>query len=119
MGVGRLELTPHPSTGELWWAAPDPVVGREQSGRRPVLVISNARYHQAVTTLAVTVPVTSVDRRWPNHVRIPRGAGLPQDSFAMTEQVRTISRRRLVERIGVVGDDVLGQVLGWVRDWIA
>ncbi|WP_247595357.1 type II toxin-antitoxin system PemK/MazF family toxin [Actinomyces procaprae] len=52
-------------------------------------------------------------------MRISRGAGLPQDSFAMTEQVRTISRRRLVERIGVVGDDVLGQVLGWVRDWIA
>lgn len=114
-----MELTPHPSTGELWWAAPDPPVGREQSGRRPVLVISNALYHHAVTTLVVAVSVTSVDRRWPNHVRIPRGAGLPQDSFAMTEQVRTISRKRLVERIGVVGDDVLGQVLGWVRDWMA
>ncbi|WP_247595358.1 type II toxin-antitoxin system PemK/MazF family toxin [Actinomyces procaprae] len=54
MGVGRVELTPQPLTGELWWAAPDPVVGREQSGRRPVLVLSGARYHHAVTTLAVT-----------------------------------------------------------------
>ena len=63
-----MELTPQPRTGELWWAAPDPSVGRERAGRRPVLVISNARYHDAVTMLVVTVPVTSVDRHWPNHV---------------------------------------------------
>lgn len=110
---------PHPRTGELWWAAPDPSVGREQAGRRPVLVISNARYHEAVTTLVVTVPVTSVERRWPNHVRICSSSGLPHDSFAMTEQVRTISRTRLVERIGAVESSVMGEVLSWVRDWLA
>jgi len=84
-----------------------------------VLVISNARYHDAVTMLVVTVPVTSVDRHWPNHVRIPGGADLPRDSFAMTEQVRTISRARFVGRIGAVEADVLADVLRWVRDWIA
>ena len=102
----------------LWWAAPDSSVEREQAGRRPVLVISNARYHDAVTMLVVTVPVTSVDRHWPNHVRIPGGADLPRDSFAMTEQVRTISRARLVGRIGAVEADALADVLRWVRDWI-
>lgn len=113
-----MELTPQPRTGELWWAAPDPSAGRERAGRRPVLVISNARYHDAVTMLVVTVPVTSVDRHWPNHVRIPGGADLPRDSFAMTEQVRTISRARLVGRIGAVEADALADVLRWVRDWI-
>ncbi|MBF0697006.1 type II toxin-antitoxin system PemK/MazF family toxin [Actinomyces bowdenii] len=94
-------------------------MGREQAGRRPVLIVSNARYHEAVTTLVITVPITSVDRRWPNHVRIPGGAGLLSDSFAMTEQVRTISRRRLLERIGAVDSAVLDDVLRWVRDWTA
>ncbi|AYD88930.1 type II toxin-antitoxin system PemK/MazF family toxin [Actinomyces lilanjuaniae] len=110
---------PQPRTGELWWAAPDSSVGREQAGRRPVLVISGAHYHEAVTTLVVTVPVTSIDRGWPNHVRIPRGGRLPQDSFAMTEQVRTISRKRLVERIGIVERSIVEEALRWVRDWLA
>lgn len=52
-------------------------------------------------------------------MRIPGGAGLLSDSFAMTEQVRTISRRRLLERIGAVDSAVLDDVLRWVRDWTA
>ena len=49
----------------------------------------------------------------------PVYAGLSRDSFAMTEQVRTISRARLVGRIGAVEADALADVLRWVRDWIA
>lgn len=114
-----MELTSVPRTGELWWAAPDPVVGREQSGRRPVLIVSNERYHQAVTMLVVAVPVTSVDRRWANHVRVLGVPALKRESFAMTEQVRTISRSRLLERIGAVDPQTLEEVLAWVRAWTA
>lgn len=58
-----------PHTGEMWWAAPDPSVGRAQAGRRSVLIVSNFRYYEAATTFVVTVPITSVDHRWPNHMR--------------------------------------------------
>ena len=111
-----MELAVPVEPGEVWWALPDPVVGREQSGRRPVLIVSNERFHTAVTTLLV--PVTTKDRGWPNHVELNAGAGVEQRSFAMTEQVRTISRQRLTKKIGVVEGSVLRDVREWLLDYI-
>lgn len=108
-----MDLTP----GDVWWAAPDSSVGREQRGRRPVVVVSGASYLEAVTTLVVTVPVTTTDRGWPNHVPLELDQGTPSaPSFAMTEQVRTISRERLAERIGRVSPDCLERMRTWIRD---
>ena len=50
------------------WVAPDPAVGHEQAGRRPAVVVCGTDYLNTVETLAIVVPVTSVDRAWPNHV---------------------------------------------------
>ncbi|SYZ34461.1 toxin MazF [Propionibacterium australiense] len=50
------------AAGQVHWARPDPGVGREQTGRRPVVVVSGDPYHEIATTLVITVPVTSVDR---------------------------------------------------------
>ncbi len=112
-----MDMTPRPITGEIWWAQPDSTVGREQFGRRPVLIVSNEQYHQVVTTLVITVPLTTTDRGWSNHVRVcPEGLG--RASFAMTEQVRTISRQRLVERIGRVDSQTMAEVRMWISDWI-
>ena len=113
-----MELAVPVEPGEVWWALPDPVVGREQSGRRPVLIVSNERFHTAVTTLVIAVPVTTKDRGWPNHVELNAGAGVEQRSFAMTEQVRTISRQRLTKKIGVVEGSVLRDVREWLLDYI-
>ncbi|OLL12771.1 growth inhibitor PemK [Actinomyces oris] len=118
MGVGSMELAAPVEPGEVWWALPDPAVGREQSGRRPVLIVSNERFHRTVTTLVVVVPVTTKDRRWPNHVELNAGVGMEQRSFAMTEQVRTISRQRLTKKIGVVERAVLRNVHEWLVDYI-
>ncbi|WP_421084345.1 type II toxin-antitoxin system PemK/MazF family toxin [Rothia nasimurium] len=104
--------------GELWWAKPDATVGREQSGRRPVLIISNPFYNRLVDTLAIAVPLTSQERGWSNHVLVPPGCGLGKDSWAMTEQVRTISRRRLAARIGAVDATTLAEVRRWVKDFL-
>ena len=104
--------------GDVWWALPDPAVGREQSGRRPVLIVSDERFHRTVTLLVVVVPVTTKDRGWPNHVELNAGAGMEQRSFAMTEQVRTISRLRLTKKIGVVEGSVLRDVCEWLVDYI-
>ena len=113
-----MELAAPVEPGEVWWALPDPAVGREQSGRRPVLIVSNERFHRTVTTLVVVVPVTTKDRRWPNHVELNAGVGMEQRSFAMTEQVRTISRQRLTKKIGIVGESVLRDVREWLLDYI-
>ena len=72
----------------------------------------------SVTALVVVVPVTTKDRGWPNHVELNAGAGMKQRSFAMTEQVRAISRQRLTKKIGVVEESVLRNVREWLVDYI-
>jgi mRNA interferase MazF len=108
-----LELAP----GDLVWVAPDATVGREQSGRRPAVVVASVDYLATVDMLAIVVPVTSVDRGWPNHVPIT-GSLLPQPSWAMTEQVRTISRERVVDRAGRVPPETLVAIRVWIRDFL-
>lgn len=103
--------------GDLVWVAPDVAVGREQAGRRPALIVASADYLQTVDSLAIVVPITSVDRGWPNHVPIPAQL-LPQASWAMTEQVRTISRRRIVDEAGRVDGETLAAARVCVRDFL-
>lgn len=105
------------SPGDVVWAAPDAAVGREQSSRRPALVISGADYLAAVDTLAIVVPLTTVDRAWPNHVEVT-GDALPQTTWAMTEQVRTISRERIVGTMARADAVTLAAVRAWVRDFL-
>jgi len=103
--------------GSVVWAWLDPHVGREQTGRRPVVVVSSAGYINVVTTLLIVVPVSRNDRGWPNHVRLDGVPELPE-SFAMTEQPRTISRRRLGETIGQVDDHCLSEIKRWLGDFL-
>lgn len=103
--------------GEVIWVAPEIAVGREQGGRRPALVVAGAAYLEAVDTLAPVVPITSVDRGWPNHVEVV-GSELEQRSWAMSEQVRTISRERIVGRAGRADPVTLAAVRGWLADFL-
>lgn len=106
--------TPAPDLvpGALCWAWLDPTVGREQGGRRPVVVVSSHEYLTVVDTLAMVVPVTRTDRGWDNHIKVSVGA---VSGWAMTEQVRTLSRQRIAEVVGVVDT----AAFGWIRTWIA
>jgi len=86
----------------------DPVRGSEQSGRRPVLVISRERINQLLNVVNV-VPLTSVKspsrRIYPNEVLLPAGtANIPQDSIALCYQIRTLDKSRLVKRLGEISD---------------
>lgn len=105
------------SPGDIVWVAPEIAVGREQAGRRPALVIAGTDYLTTVDTLAVVVPLSSVDRGWPNHVPIAGGT-LPRSSWAMTEQIRTVSRERIVNRAGRADAETLRAVRVWVRDFL-
>ncbi|MBS1883434.1 MAG: type II toxin-antitoxin system PemK/MazF family toxin [Actinobacteria bacterium] len=103
---------------DVIWVAPEIAVGRDQVGRQPALVVAGAGYLASVDTLALVVPITSVDRGWPNHVEVI-GAELGRRSWAMSEQVRTISRARLVGRAGRADDATLAAVRGWLADLLA
>lgn len=94
----------------VWMVDLDPVVGSEQAGRRPLVVVSRESAN-TVLPVVTAVPVTSrkAGRRiYPNEALLPRGsAGLSQESVAMAHQVRTVSKRRLVCRLGLLEDPAL------------
>lgn len=94
---------------ELYWADLEPVTGSEQGGqRRPVLVVSNDGFNAAfevVTVLSLTSAAGKRRRVYPFEVFLPeRLAGNAADSIVMPQQVRTISKMRLIERIGALRD---------------
>ncbi len=90
--------------GEIYYADLSPVVGSEQGGVRPVLVVQNDignKYSPTVIICAVTSKLTKA--KLPTHVELKSGeAGLMKDSVALLEQVRTIDKKRLQERIGAL-----------------
>ena len=98
--------------GEIWNADLDPTRGREQAGRRPVLVVSTDRFNESPADLVVIVPITSKAKGIPWHVAIPpdRGTGLRTESHVMVEAVRCISRERLIKRLGEVTGSTLSAI---------
>lgn len=100
------------------WASLAPVRGQKQGGHRPVVVVASQRYLETLTELAMILPVTTVDRGWPNHVSLTGRVGLAEPSWAMTEQVRTISRTRLTSISGHVDDRCLRDIRVWLSDFL-
>ena len=90
----------------------DPVVGSEQGGVRPVLIIQNDKGNQSGTTVIVAALTARPKKpRQPTHVAVPRGTGgLEKDSTVLLEQVRTIEQTRLLRFLGEVPADVMRRV---------
>ena len=85
----------------------DPVVGSEQAGRRPVIVVSRESAN-AVLPVVSALPLTTRKkgrRVYPNEALLPKGAGgLARESIAMAHQLRTLSKKRLGKTIGRIDD---------------
>jgi mRNA interferase MazF len=97
--------------GEVYLGDPDPVVGHEQGGRRPLLVVSIEPMNSSPARLAIAVPLTTTDRRNKLHVRVdPPEGGLKRSSFAMPEMVRSVSVTRLQRRLGRTSMDTVETV---------
>ncbi|SDQ35452.1 type II toxin-antitoxin system PemK/MazF family toxin [Quadrisphaera sp. DSM 44207] len=105
--------------GSVLWASLDTGSGHEQAGRRPVVVVASNDYLETVTTLAIVVPVTTVDRGWPNHVPLRGPTGLRRPSWAMTEQPRTIDRARVRTVAGEVDAETEAAIDVYLRDFLA
>lgn len=97
--------------GELYYADLSPVVGSEQGGVRPVLIVQNDvgnRHSPTVIVAALTSKSTKADL--PTHVQVPKDvSGLKCDSTILMEQIRTIDRGRLKEYIGCLESDQMYQ----------
>lgn len=110
-----------PKQGEIWLFDPDPVKGNEVGKKvRPALVISSNLLNDGSSGLVIVLPITSKDKKIPTHIKIesPEG-GVNRESFAMCEQIRSISKDRLVKRLGTVKSRIiLQEVNSWLNDLI-
>lgn len=90
----------------------NPVVGTEQAGQRPAVVVQIDRAN-AVSPHTIIVPFTTKIRRalLPSHVLVPAGTGgLTQDSVLLCEQIRVIDKRRIIRVIGHLDDAHMQQI---------
>ncbi len=98
--------------GELYYADLSPVVGSEQGGVRPVLVIQNDvgnKYSPTIIAAAITSQLQKA--KLPTHIPINSSdSGLPKNSIVLLEQLRTLDKKRLREKIGVLDEDVMKNV---------
>ena len=98
--------------GEIYYADLSPVVGSEQGGIRPVLVVQNDignKYSPTVIAAAITSQLDKA--RLPTHIDVYADRyGLAKDSVVLLEQIRTIDKRRLKEKMGHLDDAVMQKV---------
>jgi len=98
--------------GEIWFANLDPVKGSEQSGSRPVVIVSGDTLNDTLP-IVIVVPITSKVKSYPTCVILSASkvSGLRKDSEAMTFQIRALSKKRLTKRIGRIGGEELRGIL--------
>ena len=98
--------------GDIYYANLNPVIGSEQGGTRPVLIISNDVGNKHSPTVIVA-PITSrinTKAKLPTHTLISNFEGLDKNSIILLEQVRTIDKQRLEQYLGMVPDDMVARV---------
>lgn len=95
--------------GELYYADLSPVVGSEQGGIRPVLILQNDKTNQNSTTTIVAAMTSQIKNNLRTHVKVS-GHGLKKESPILLEQIRTIDKVRLMQYIGRLGDNDMKKI---------
>ena len=97
--------------GDIFYADLHPVVGSEQDGIRPVLVIQNNIGNKYSPTVIVIPITTKIKSNLPTHIPIKKEiTGLSKNSIILVEQLRTIDKRRIIKKIGKVDKTILLKV---------
>ena len=96
--------------GEVYWVDLDPIVGSEQGGIRPVVVVQNDIGNKFSTTTIAAV--TTKDKRpdMPTHIHLDGTVEPLMDSVVLLEQIRTIDKQRLIKYIGKLSDTAMKQI---------
>jgi mRNA interferase MazF len=104
-----------PHRGEIWLLDFGDPLGHEQAGRRPAVVVSTDPLNEGPAGIVVVVPTTTTHRGLPSHVELdPATSGFSEISYAKCEDIKSVSDRRLITRLGRVGPDpmdAIGRIL--------
>ena len=105
-----------PSRGDVWFVNFDPILGREQAGTRPALVLSVDKFNHGPAGLVVVLPITSKNKGQPLHVAVsPPEGGLSLPSFVKIDDIRSVSKQRCKQFLGEVSALTMAEVEKRVR----
>lgn len=98
--------------GDIFYADLSPVVGSEQGGLRPVLIVQNDVGNKfSPTVIAAAITSQQAKSNLPTHIRIDaRDCGLSKDSIVLLEQIRTIDKQRLKEKMGALDNPTMNGI---------
>ncbi|MEG2421706.1 MAG: type II toxin-antitoxin system PemK/MazF family toxin [Oscillospiraceae bacterium] len=98
--------------GDIFYADLSPVVGSEQGGVRPVLIVQNDTGNRhSPTVIAAAITSQTGKARLPTHIELLANQyGLPKESVVLLEQIRTLDKKRLREKMGRLDEDLMGKV---------
>jgi mRNA interferase MazF len=97
--------------GEVYWIKLDPIEGSEIGKTRPAVVISNNINNEYADTVTVIPITSSVGKVYPFEVFIKKDtANVPSDSKVEANQIRTLDKKRMKERIGIIPDEILKKI---------
>ncbi len=98
--------------GDIYYADLSPVVGSEQGGTRPVLIVQNdVGNRHSPTVIAAAITSQKDKARLPTHIQVnTEGSGLTRDSVVLLEQIRTIDKKRLREHMGRLDDNSMTRI---------
>jgi len=98
--------------GDIYYADLSPVVGSEQGGMRPVLIVQNDTGNKHSPTVIAAAITSQINKaRLPTHIELQANSyGLSKDSVILLEQIRTIDKRRLKEHMGRLDNDMMSKV---------
>jgi len=97
-----------PIRGEIWTAVLSPTIGREQSGFRPIVIISVDEFNFSPAEMVAIAPISTIYRGIPFHLEVrPPEGGLEKTSYIKCDQIRTISKKRLRKKVGIVSQNTI------------
>jgi Growth inhibitor len=97
--------------GDIYYADLSPVTGSEQGGLRPVIVIQNDKGNQHSPTVIVAAITSNIKKtKLPTHIVLPEIEGLSKRSIVLLEQIRTIDKSRLSNKIGSIDNEYMQKI---------
>ena len=98
--------------GDIYYADLNPVIGSEQGGRRPVLIISNdtGNRHSPTVIIAAITGLEHTKAKLPTHTIVMDIKGLEKNSIVLLEQIRTIDKQRLKQYMGMIPNNIMARV---------
>ena len=98
--------------GDIYYAELNPVIGSEQGGTRPVLIISNdiGNKHSPTVIIAAITSRVHTKAKLPTHTAVTNYEGLDKDSVILLEQIRTIDKQRLKQYMGMMPNNIMARV---------